>query len=210
MRSNHLVLILLVLLGSAMAAWVFMSTGRPSTDDLARIKSLPATFKLADNEESGLQGIKLLRLIPQQKDSNRDLYPISSPLVLQSMKGFDATDCIDVGDHELLYLDSAKRIEYFGLNGTSITDVSLLKMEKSWPRLRFLAVQECKVSQQAILKLLRAKQLVFIEISAELNDPQFRDQVREISPKTIVMCNGQDVMDQPDSVYDSIPWDDWE
>jgi hypothetical protein len=73
-----------------------------------------------------------------------------------------------------------------------------------------LDIEGCRVTQAGILNLLQSHQLVFVEISSELNDRNFLDQVRRLAPNLIVMCDGQDLMNQPEATFDQIPWNTWE
>jgi hypothetical protein len=207
-RSISITLLIAMLLCALLAGWLIMSRRNTFEATINRIEALPASIHLREIKESGMKEISFIRLLPAQGDRKRDFQLLSSSVAL-TIKGFDASDCRDFGDQELSYLSDARQIQYLGLDGTSITDLSLSRMKNSWPALRFLDLETCNVSQNAILDLLQSKHLVFIEISEELSHGVFIDEVRRISPDTIVMCNGQDLMNQPESVFNAIPWSDW-
>lgn len=207
--TRNLRFIAMLLIGITVGSFILYQTSSFKSD-LAAIEALPATFKLSGNRNSNSHGVTFIRISPAANNMRRNFHPLSASKVLEALKGFDATDCLDFGDQDLDNLSKANRIEYLGLDGTSISDRSLTNMTDKWPSLRFLDIEGCNVSQSAILILLRAKKLTFIEISNELNDEAFRDQVRKVSPNTIVMCDGQDVLDQPASAFESIPWSNWE
>ena len=175
--------------------------------DLEKIQSLPSTFRL--EQSAGINRIVFLRLLPLTNEKSRDLRAIESEVLIRSIEGFDATDCVDFGDGELQYISNAVSIEYLGLDGTKITDSSLQSMQSHWPNLKFLDVENCNVSQDGILSVLKFRKLVFVEIPEELNSISFLARVREISPNLIVMCGGKDVMEQPESAFDAIPWAKW-
>lgn len=175
--------------------------------DLEMMQSLPATFRL--KQSAGINRIVFLRLLPRINERLRDFRIIKSEFLIRFIEGFDATDCDDFGDSELEHISDAASIEYLGLDGTKITDSSLRAMESQWPNLKFLDIENCNVSQDGILSLLKSRKLVFVEISVELNSVGFLARVRELAPNVIIMCGGKDVMEQPESAFDTVPWAKW-
>ena len=174
-------------------------------NSLALIESLPATFRTQRNRDQ----IVILRLLPSPGNRKRNLSILQSRFIVESIEYFDANGCEDIGDREISFLAAAPLIECVGLDGTRISDATLKKMLLMWPKLQFLKIENCNVTQDAVLDVINKRKLIFIHISEELNTRSFRDRIREQSPNTIVMCGGDDVMDQPESAFERIPWEKW-
>ena len=50
-------------------------------------------------------------------------------------------------------------------------------MQSHWPNFKFLDVENCNVSQDGILRVLKSRKLVFVEIPEELNSISFLARV---------------------------------
>lgn len=100
-----------MLLCASIAGWLAMSRSDSFEAEITRLEALPATIKLREKKENGVKEVSLIRLAPAQGDRKRDLGLLSSSVVLKTIKGFDASDCVDFGDQELSYLSDASQIQ---------------------------------------------------------------------------------------------------
>jgi len=60
-----------------------------------------------------------------------------------------------------------------------------------------------------VIDLISARQLRFIRLSDGYDAVDLRTRISAVSPRTIVMIAGQDIMEQPESAFELIPWGKW-
>ncbi len=183
-------------------------TSSSRSDVFSKLDSLPATYRL-NGDENPNSVLTVLRVLPVNRHRQAAWSVLKSNKVTIGLELFDSADCIDFGDDELVMLIGARSIQFLSLDGTAITDKSLKTMRNNWPNLLYIGVESCAITEEEIIRLLQERKLVFIRVPEECNNERFRTQVLDISPHTIVMCGGQDIMNQPESAFESIPWGKW-
>jgi hypothetical protein len=171
------------------------------------IENLPAVVRLRKYDDRN--SIVAIRLLPSKRHRASEMKCLGRPAVLEKLEAFDAVDCSDFGDQGLRFLSAASHLELLSLDGTTISDDSLKHISRNFPSLQVLAIEGCSVSEQAVIDMLSERQLRYLRLSEEYDRPEFCERVRKVSPLTIVMCGGQDIMEQPESAFELIPWDRW-
>lgn len=188
-------------------------TTTPQPNDQASldlIEELPAHVSMKFDEKLKKDRIRFFRLSPRQSDRPRNFAPLGTDLTVRWLKSFEALHCDDFGDRELALLQDANRVEHLALSGSAITDESLKLMQHKFPSLRVLEIKNCNISKKELLALLAVKKLLLLRVSPDMADPEFLEQVREVAPSLIYHCKGKDLLNQPESVTQSIPWSTWE
>lgn len=171
------------------------------------LESLNATV-ITSKINHSVEEIKSIKLHPD-RERRRNFQTLRTASINKTLVMFDATDCSDFGDQELKLLSQVTSLEYLIIARTNISDISLATIANNWSNLQFLAIDECNVSEQAIEELLTKRKLKFIRISASFDTERFQNSVKSISPDSIVMCNGKDLLGHPPEAFEFIRWGDW-
>lgn len=185
-------------------------TNHLDAKNLELIEDLAADVSMKFDDELRKDRIRFLRLSPKRGDHPRNFAPLGTDLALRLLKSFEALDCDDFGDKELASMQNAERIEHLGLSGSAITDESLKLIQRKFPALRILEIKDCNISKKELLALLQVKNLLLLRVSPDMADPEFLKQVREVAPTLIYHCQGKDLLNQPESVTESLDWSTWE
>lgn len=190
-----------------LSACGYMMIARKKTSVQRSLASLNATVITSKNDDA-TEVITSIRLDPNRNHKGK-LRELSTPSLADTLVMFDASDCNDFGDQELQLISHVNSLEYLMLARTSISDASLETIAKNWSNLKFLVIDDCKVSEQAIVALLSKRKLKFIRVSGKFDTEPFQKTLKSVAPESIVMCNGRDLLGHPPEAFEFIRWGDW-
>lgn len=174
-----------------------------------QISLLPATWR-GRKDAIGIKHVVAISLHENVKSQVRDFDILSSNFVSDRLEMFDATDSIDFDDRVLGLLSNAKKLEYLGLEYTSVTEKSLITFLHNWPKLHSIAISDGMLSESAVVSILKQKKILYLRLPKEFNNDAFRKKLVELSPWTFATAGGVPLNDPPTEAIPLTKWDSLE
>lgn len=172
----------------------------------SELTSLSATWR-GRKDLIGMRHIVAISLEDNSESQARDFNILASQFVTNHLEMFDATDSTDFDDRALGLLSKASKLEFLGIEYTSVTDKSLATILHNWPKLHSLAISDGVLSEQSVLSILKQKKIRFLRLPSEFNNEAFRKTLLELSPWTFTIAGGV-LLNEPTTV--DLPLTKWD